>query len=248
MDPVTGRWPSRDPIGERGGVNLYAMVANDPVTNIDILGLSHEALATLMDLDMTGGFQSDPPSFPWFGDGCDGEEEGSTSVIYAWIELGLTTTKGTTLKEVLRHQKITLGGAQALSGAALISALVRPMHGIPFSRQEMLRNLQGTLKGAVEIPAGSQGSVTNILQFMGLLEVNYWLQQYDMSPGLTMEYTCRVCVCSWFGSVKKWEVQESGKRMTIGRAAGGDSAYLPPTNWEIKKLKGQAELECAEGR
>jgi hypothetical protein len=21
-DPVTGRWPSRDPIGERGGVNL----------------------------------------------------------------------------------------------------------------------------------------------------------------------------------------------------------------------------------
>lgn len=28
-DPVTGRWPSRDPIGEQGGVNLYGFVGND---------------------------------------------------------------------------------------------------------------------------------------------------------------------------------------------------------------------------
>ena len=27
-DPVTGRWPSRDPIGEKGGVNLYGFVGN----------------------------------------------------------------------------------------------------------------------------------------------------------------------------------------------------------------------------
>jgi RHS repeat-associated protein len=37
-DPVTGRWPSRDPIEERGGVNVYAMVGNDPVSWIDLLG------------------------------------------------------------------------------------------------------------------------------------------------------------------------------------------------------------------
>lgn len=35
----TGRWLNRDPIEERGGVNLYAMVANNPVTQIDELGL-----------------------------------------------------------------------------------------------------------------------------------------------------------------------------------------------------------------
>jgi RHS repeat-associated protein len=29
-DPSTGRWPSRDPIGEKGGVNLYGMVGNKP--------------------------------------------------------------------------------------------------------------------------------------------------------------------------------------------------------------------------
>ena len=32
-------WPSRDPIGERGGVNLYAMVGNDAVGKRDYLGL-----------------------------------------------------------------------------------------------------------------------------------------------------------------------------------------------------------------
>jgi RHS repeat-associated protein len=37
-DPVTGRWPSRDPIGERGGLNLYAMLANSPSTRHDVLG------------------------------------------------------------------------------------------------------------------------------------------------------------------------------------------------------------------
>ena len=38
-DPLTGRWPSRDPIAERGGVNLYAFVGNDGVNQWDVLGL-----------------------------------------------------------------------------------------------------------------------------------------------------------------------------------------------------------------
>jgi RHS repeat-associated protein len=37
-DPVTGRWPSRDPIEERGGVNLYGFVGNDGVYRWDVLG------------------------------------------------------------------------------------------------------------------------------------------------------------------------------------------------------------------
>jgi uncharacterized protein RhaS with RHS repeats len=37
-DPVTGRWPSRDPIGERGGLNLYGFVGNNSLTVIDVLG------------------------------------------------------------------------------------------------------------------------------------------------------------------------------------------------------------------
>jgi len=37
--PETGRWPSRDPIGERGGVNPYAFVLNSPVMGVDLVGL-----------------------------------------------------------------------------------------------------------------------------------------------------------------------------------------------------------------
>jgi RHS repeat-associated protein len=37
-DPVTGRWPSRDPIEEEGGVNLYGFVGNDGMNWVDALG------------------------------------------------------------------------------------------------------------------------------------------------------------------------------------------------------------------
>jgi hypothetical protein len=36
---VTGRWPSRDPIEEEGGINLYGFVGNDGVNWWDYLGL-----------------------------------------------------------------------------------------------------------------------------------------------------------------------------------------------------------------
>jgi RHS repeat-associated protein len=67
-DPETGRWPSRDPIAEDGGINLYGFVGNDGVRNWDLLGLSWfgfgpgqfpgpaprpvDDLASLLDLDL----------------------------------------------------------------------------------------------------------------------------------------------------------------------------------------------------
>jgi RHS repeat-associated protein len=38
-DPQTGRWLSKDPLGNAGGTNLYAYVNGNPITNIDPLGL-----------------------------------------------------------------------------------------------------------------------------------------------------------------------------------------------------------------
>lgn len=38
-DPVTGRWPSRDPIEENGGMNFYNFTTNDPLNKWDNVGL-----------------------------------------------------------------------------------------------------------------------------------------------------------------------------------------------------------------
>jgi len=35
----TGRFQNRDPIGEQGGLNLYAFVGNDPINQWDVLGM-----------------------------------------------------------------------------------------------------------------------------------------------------------------------------------------------------------------
>ena len=52
-DPATGRWPSRDPIGERGGVNLYGFVGNNGVNQFDILGKNPAIGAALLVLAVT---------------------------------------------------------------------------------------------------------------------------------------------------------------------------------------------------
>jgi RHS repeat-associated protein len=76
-DPNLGRWPSRDPMGEMGGVNLYAMVGNNPASVIDAFGMypiyhngySHEAtiqdgIAYInIDDDMAKHYGLDPKYF-----------------------------------------------------------------------------------------------------------------------------------------------------------------------------------------
>ena len=53
-DPVTGRWASRDPLQEDGGVNLYGFIRNDGVNKLDYIGLLNcrvdcEELKKLLD-------------------------------------------------------------------------------------------------------------------------------------------------------------------------------------------------------
>jgi hypothetical protein len=42
-----GRWVNRDPIGERGGLNLYATVENDPANFVDFLGQKKSSFFTI---------------------------------------------------------------------------------------------------------------------------------------------------------------------------------------------------------
>jgi RHS repeat-associated protein len=57
-DPGAGRWLNRDPIGERGGVNLYGMVGNDAVNGFDILGLSVGVISNGTDVPTSDEDQS----------------------------------------------------------------------------------------------------------------------------------------------------------------------------------------------
>jgi RHS repeat-associated protein len=73
-DPVTGRWSSRDPIEERGGVNLYWFVGNDGVNRRDLLGLENVGQpdgaesGNLLDIDPSELPLLDPESMRRPGD------------------------------------------------------------------------------------------------------------------------------------------------------------------------------------
>ena len=57
-NPTTGRFLSRDPLGESGGENLYALVGNDPVSQLDLLGLvlvAFDGTGNDADKDVFGG-------------------------------------------------------------------------------------------------------------------------------------------------------------------------------------------------
>ncbi len=57
-DPVSGRWPSRDPIEEIGGVNLYGFVRNRGISKIDLLG--REEMPPWIDPNLDFDIDDDP--------------------------------------------------------------------------------------------------------------------------------------------------------------------------------------------
>ena len=74
-DPVTGRWLSRDPIHERGGINLYTFVKNDPVDKIDPRGLACGVIVKRITADVTG--RTDKYGHEWI-------EVGGGTSSYGW--------------------------------------------------------------------------------------------------------------------------------------------------------------------
>ena len=43
-----GRWNRKDPLGEKGGINLYGFIDNDPIGSIDLLGLKKTVSGTFL--------------------------------------------------------------------------------------------------------------------------------------------------------------------------------------------------------
>jgi uncharacterized protein RhaS with RHS repeats len=83
-DPKDGRWLSRDPIGEAGGINLYAYVGGNPVNWIDPLGLSGILIIF-----------SDKGLLPENASSGSGGTSGHSWISYTPDDTGVTTTYGT---------------------------------------------------------------------------------------------------------------------------------------------------------
>jgi RHS repeat-associated protein len=73
-NPSTGRWLSRDPIGHRGGLNLYGFTENNPVNQVDPLGLA------LYAFDGTGQTFDSGTAVAILASGYDGKVEYETGV------------------------------------------------------------------------------------------------------------------------------------------------------------------------
>ncbi|MCW5553566.1 MAG: hypothetical protein KIS67_15580 [Verrucomicrobiae bacterium] len=77
-NPSTGRWPTRDPIEENGGRNVYVFVNNDSISTYDILGesptwrhLLPQAVFDTLFVQANGlTLAIDDPRFGWIFDDC----------------------------------------------------------------------------------------------------------------------------------------------------------------------------------
>jgi len=65
-DPATGRFLQRDPIGIRGGLNVYAYVEARPTNGVDSEGLHHEGYLHHLDADEYNKLTPDAKKRYWY--------------------------------------------------------------------------------------------------------------------------------------------------------------------------------------
>ena len=70
-DPTKGRFISRDPIEESGGVNLYGFVGNRVVNMVDTIGLAAQSFT---GQSISKDVYADDPMRPWYGSTIEGKK------------------------------------------------------------------------------------------------------------------------------------------------------------------------------
>ena len=101
-DPLTGRWPSRDLIGENGGVNLFGFTRNDGINKWDFVGnLPQAGYRPTEGENWLGRFALTWHAFVKFSDGTTNSNVGSegtyTSLSTRYVSATRTKNKNKTL-------------------------------------------------------------------------------------------------------------------------------------------------------
>ena len=172
-DPVTGRWPSRDPIGELGGSNLYTLAFNNLVNLIDLFGLTADScnrctdcssiLSALSELrarrtvyvDQATHIHSSllPPAFANVSTAIDNLAAASHAVTAARMNFNaclMTSTIG-------RERRVCTDEADALADARNLLAQAR---GRESAAQSRLSNLRSQHQRYIDLALGLDGPIS----------------------------------------------------------------------------------------
>ncbi len=170
-NPSTGRWLSRDPIGERGGLGVYLFVGNSPIRAVDMLGLK-DCTSVSFSVSFSIAEHSFPTPIPFIfvgvsGDGgisvdgevceeCCGGEKVTTYSVGASVSgsATLTVTAGFNVSENYGGFSVNAWGGVQGSGGASISG------GGSFSKNcdGQSSSGTGTLSGTAGLRVGASAS------------------------------------------------------------------------------------------
>ena len=153
-DAQAGRFVNRDPVGYKGGINLYGFCGNNPVNDQDPLGLwdLYKAIYT--------------------GDGNASDEVYNAALAQGAATL---TFEGKTMLNLNKRSIIAVAGAFGLGTSPIWSTKKRPEEMRPGSRDStsVMRRIHDSLQRAAKARGYKDGPLSKNLRGKTLNEANY---------------------------------------------------------------------------
>jgi RHS repeat-associated protein len=132
--PGNGRWLSRDPLGEKGGLALYAYAGNDPVNRFDALGLRAEFPRRDLARYRSCRRQAETTSLLQGGVGPGDYRKDCCELITVLVKLPLCLAQGLTGKGFGGHSGMGINDEYYDYGPAMSVNYLTALTGVPGSQ------------------------------------------------------------------------------------------------------------------